>query len=159
MADAAPLAALSIEVWLGTYLKRGISAEFADYVLATFTAAAVSARLSDPAEVILLAEADEGIEGYIRLTLPTGAVAPQEAEIATLYVRPACHRRGLGRALLEAALTRARLEGCDSVTLMANTDNAAALAFYVAQGFAMTGRRDFQLNGARYPNHVMRRVL
>ena len=102
MADAAQLAALSIEVWLGTYLKRGIAAEFADYVLATFTAAAVSARLSDPAEVILLAESDAGIEGYIRLTLPTEADSPQEAEIATLYVRPACHRRGLGRALLEA---------------------------------------------------------
>ena len=42
---------------------------------------------------------------------------------------------------------------------MANTDNAAALAFYVAQGFAVTGRRDFELDGAHYPNHVMRRAL
>ncbi|WP_311202217.1 hypothetical protein [Leisingera sp. S132] len=34
MHDCSSLAALSIEVWAGTYLRNGISAHFADYVLA-----------------------------------------------------------------------------------------------------------------------------
>jgi len=35
--DASSIAALSIEVWLGTYLRRGINPFFNDYVLSEFT--------------------------------------------------------------------------------------------------------------------------
>lgn len=31
--DAAALAAISIEVWLGTYMQKGVSAFFAEYAL------------------------------------------------------------------------------------------------------------------------------
>lgn len=160
-ADASALAALSIEVWLSTYLKGGIAAGFADYVLATFTPAALRDLLSDPAQVILVAQGAEGIEGYIRLTLAdsTAAAPLREAELATLYVRPNCHRRGIGRALLAAGMARARQAGCAALSLMANVDNTAALDFYAAQGFEITGRRDFELDGVGYPNHLLRRRL
>ncbi|RLJ51509.1 hypothetical protein BCF46_1722 [Litoreibacter meonggei] len=35
--DASSMAAISMEVWIGTYLKRGVSALFAEYALKTFT--------------------------------------------------------------------------------------------------------------------------
>lgn len=35
--DASIMAAISMEVWIGTYLKRGVSTFFAEYPLETFT--------------------------------------------------------------------------------------------------------------------------
>ena len=39
--DASSIAAISIEVWIGTYLKRGVNAFFADYALQEFTPAKI----------------------------------------------------------------------------------------------------------------------
>ncbi|MEA2386199.1 MAG: hypothetical protein QOJ22_373 [Thermoleophilaceae bacterium] len=52
-----------------------------------------------------------------------------------LYVRDAARRSGLGRALVEAALDRARERGCRRIELDVNEDNAAARALYEACGF------------------------
>ena len=54
-----------------------------------------------------------------------------------LYVREAARRSGFGRALVEAAVARARERGCRRVELDVNEDNAAALALYRACGFTL----------------------
>lgn len=65
-----------------------------------------------------------------------------EAEILTLAVRPAGRRRGLGRALVEAASAEARAAGADRLFLEVAADNAAAIALYTACGFEPVGRRN-----------------
>jgi methyl coenzyme M reductase alpha subunit len=45
--DASSLAALSIEVWIGTYLRNGVSKFFADYALSTFTTQIFEAFIDD----------------------------------------------------------------------------------------------------------------
>lgn len=157
--DAASLAALSIEVWLSTYLKRGVSAPFADYVLSEFTAVALTAAISDPSQTIHVADGPDGVEGYLRLKHPDSVADGREAEVATLYIRPCCHRRGIGRALLAEAITQARAARYSALWLTANVDNRAALAFYAAEGFEITGTKDFELDGVGYPNHILRRIL
>jgi ribosomal protein S18 acetylase RimI-like enzyme len=54
-----------------------------------------------------------------------------------LYVREAARRGGFGRALVEAAVTRARERGCRRVELDVNEDNTAALALYRSCGFTL----------------------
>ena len=44
-------------------------------------------------------------------------------------------RTGLGRALVDAAVERARERGCKRIELDVNEDNAPALALYAACGF------------------------
>ena len=46
--DASSLAAVSIEVWVNTYLRDGVSPVFADYVLAEFTAQKFRNAICDP---------------------------------------------------------------------------------------------------------------
>jgi len=64
-----------------------------------------------------------------------------EAEILTLAVRPAGRRRGLGRALVQAAAAGARAAGAETLFLEVAADNAAALALYQGCGFEPVGRR------------------
>jgi tRNA threonylcarbamoyladenosine biosynthesis protein TsaB len=68
-------------------------------------------------------------------------VAGDEAEILTLAVAPGARGKGLGRALLNAAIAEAEQRGAKAVFLEVGSDNPAALALYAALGFANVGSR------------------
>jgi ribosomal-protein-alanine N-acetyltransferase len=70
-----------------------------------------------------------------------GRALAGEAEILTLAVAPTHRRRGLGRALLEAAMGVCGTLGAETMFLEVAADNAAAIALYEAAGFAPAGRR------------------
>lgn len=154
--DASSLAAISIEVWLGTYIRRGVNALFADFALAEFTTPKFAAILRDPAEYIVVSENEEGIDGFIRVS--QGEVAPvggcSETEIATLYVQPRHHGKGRGRALLGAGLRHCRDLGAPSVWLTTNSENTPAIGFYLAQGFETVGQTHFRIQDQAYLNEV-----
>jgi GNAT superfamily N-acetyltransferase len=59
----------------------------------------------------------------------------EDCWLEDLYVQERARRSGLGRALVEAALHRARERGCRRIELDVNEDNAAARALYEACGF------------------------
>ena len=67
MADAASLAALSIEVWVGTYLRQGASSFFAELVLSEFTAARIEAIVDGGIDFLIFSENLDGIDGNIRM--------------------------------------------------------------------------------------------
>ena len=59
----------------------------------------------------------------------------EDCWLEDLFVREEARGAGLGRALVEAALDRARERGCRRIELDVNEDNTAALALYEACGF------------------------
>jgi GNAT superfamily N-acetyltransferase len=59
----------------------------------------------------------------------------EDCWLEDLFVREEARRSGLGRALVEAALERARERGCKRIELDVNEDNSAARALYEACGF------------------------
>jgi ribosomal protein S18 acetylase RimI-like enzyme len=66
-----------------------------------------------------------------------------EAYLQELYVTPTRRGQGLGRALLEAALSLARERGADHIDLGTSEDDAAARALYESCGFTnREGSRD-----------------
>ena len=58
-----------------------------------------------------------------------------ECYLAELYVVPALRGRGLGRALLDAAIALARDRGADHMDLGTSDDDVAARALYESAGF------------------------
>ncbi|MBI5919867.1 MAG: ribosomal protein S18-alanine N-acetyltransferase [Nitrosomonadales bacterium] len=64
-----------------------------------------------------------------------------EAELLTIGVAAAHQRRGLGEALLRAALRLADERGLSRIFLEVRPSNAAALALYRKAGFLEVGRR------------------
>jgi ribosomal protein S18 acetylase RimI-like enzyme len=160
-ADAPVLAAISIEVWLGTYIRRGVNAFFAEFALNEFTSAKLSALLEDPNEHVIVSENEDGLDGFIRIS--HGKTAPvagcSSVEISTLYVQPRHHGRGLGRALLEQGLNYAQVKDAPSVWLTTNSENVPAIAFYLKQGFEKIGTTYFAIHDQAYLNDVFRRVV
>lgn len=159
--DVPILAAISIEVWLGTYIRRGVNAFFAEYALNEFTAARLETLLADPDEHFIVSENEDGPDGFIRISHEKAAPVENcsTLEISTLYVQPRHHGRGLGKALLEQGLQHARSTGAPSVWLAVNSENAAAIAFYLKQDFEKVGNTHFRINDQAYLNDVLRRQL
>lgn len=86
----------------------------------------------------LLGSADEdappGGVAQLRFRHSLWMAAP-DCWLEDLYVVPGARRRGLGRALVDLAVERARGRGCRRVELDVTEDNEAALAMYRAAGF------------------------
>ena len=81
---------------------------------------------------------------------PAGFIAMEDRLVEALFVHPAHHGRGLGRALLAAVADRGRL------VLDVNEANPAAIGFYERLGFERTGRSDVDAGGRPYPVLHMR---
>lgn len=87
--------------------------------------------------------------GYAGVSLlPATRTGPAEAEVHTIGVDPDRQGRGIGRALLRGLLAAADAIAA-TVYLEVRTDNAAALALYRSEGFAVLGtRRRYYASGA-----------
>ena len=95
-----------------------------------------------PAEHFLVAEVDGAVVGYARGELKVAqdvcVMADGETymEIEGMYVRPEFQRRGIGSALLEALLARARGAGVTRFQVYtANKNLDGILRFYRSRGF------------------------
>jgi GNAT superfamily N-acetyltransferase len=76
---------------------------------------------------------------------------------ASVYVRGAAARQGIGRALLHLALEHARAHGAKSIQIQASL---AGVEFYRANGFETLGRGEAVLmTGRSMACEFMRRVL
>jgi GNAT superfamily N-acetyltransferase len=114
--------------------------------------AGVERLLGDADTEFLLAAAADGEPpaGVAQLRFRFGVWrAGGDCLLEDLYVDEAARGAGLGRALVEATLDRARARGCRRVELDTNERNDAALRLYGHFGFSATangyGGRDLYL--------------
>lgn len=85
---------------------------------------------------------------YCRAGMILGRVTADEAEILTLAVDPRQRRRGVGTALLGAAMARAADLGAAFMFLEVAVTNDAARALYAGHGFTEAGlRRRYYTDG------------
>ncbi|MER8043175.1 GNAT family N-acetyltransferase [Streptomyces sp. NPDC094032] len=115
-----------------------------------------------PEDYLVAELPDTGVVGYVRLArsvpLPSNAHVRQ---IQGLVVGEAARGKGVARALLRAAMDRARWQGATRITLRVLGHNAPARALYAAEGFAVEGvlPGEFLLEGAYVDDVCMGRAL
>jgi ribosomal protein S18 acetylase RimI-like enzyme len=84
-------------------------------------------------------EADR-LAGFLAFVRPERPKLHHWADLAGMYVAPEFRRRGLGRALVDAALAHARaLPGFRQVRLSVNASNLPARSLYQSRGFKCVG--------------------
>ncbi|PTQ75207.1 GNAT family N-acetyltransferase [Celeribacter persicus] len=85
---------------------------------------------------LLVAEQDGELIGYAALVGGLQLSAQDRAmEMHHIYVEPAHRGQGIGRALSDAAMTTARMLGCETLTVAISRTSAMAKAAYRAFGF------------------------
>ena len=110
----------------------------ADLLAAIDTAQTFSAHWTLPQwDRVWVCEEGPKISGFIVLRLAAGI-----GEIVNLAVLPEDCRRGIGTALLEAALAAARNEGGEKISLEVHANNLPAQALYRKAGFNEIGIRE-----------------
>ncbi len=92
--------------------------------------------LRAPHRPVIVAAIDDELAGYVLVSLRKGARA---LRIYSLAVGARFARRGVGRALLQAAEAYARRHRREALTLEVRYDNASAIALYESCGFRQFG--------------------
>jgi ribosomal protein S18 acetylase RimI-like enzyme len=106
---------------------------------------------------VLVARIGGELAGYVKLGPPTDALSNAHVQMVQgIAVAAAFRRRGVGRALVDAAVSEARGRGARRLTLRVLSHNEAALALYESAGFVVEGvqREEFFLDG-RYVDDVL----
>jgi len=101
--------------------------------------ASVERLVEDPATDYLLGAPEEGAPaaGLVQLRYRWSVWRDAEdCELEDLFVSPDARRSGLGRALVAAAIDRARERGCGRIALDTAERNEAAVALYRSFGFS-----------------------
>jgi len=102
-----------------------------------------------PHQFALVAEADDAIVGFC----VGGRSRPPEerfqGEVYAIYVLPEHHRRGIGRALLEAATKELADRGFGSMIIWVLRENAPSRRFYERMGGIHVRDEDRELEGLR----------
>ena len=105
---------------------------------------------------VLVAELADGLAGYVKL----GQAVPLRSsehilEIKGLSVAPEHRRRGVGRALIGAAVQQARAAGARRLMLRVLGHNLAARELYAQCGFEVEGvHRELFLLDGRYVDDI-----
>ena len=152
--DAAAIARVKIAAWRAAY--RGIVPDLVlDGLDLGHEASTWRERLRDQAVVkvsvadIVEPRASPRLVGYVTEGPARGEDMAGLGEVWAIYVDPAAQGRGVGRALLDAAVRGLAARGCDEAMLWVFEANAAARGFYERMGWALDGAaKPFAIGGA-----------
>lgn len=118
-----------------------------------FKAAMDSVLADSGSSTCIVADSDEALVGSVFLypggarPYPDGDALP-EPEFRMLAVAPNARGRGIGRALVEECIRRARAAGARELGLHSSRSFRSAVAMYERMGFARVPERDFHPPGA-----------
>jgi dihydropteroate synthase len=117
-------------------------------------AAWASSTATDPARVVLIAE-DAG--GWIGTAVARVTPDDRCAHLYAMWVAPEARRRGVGRALVDAAMRWSRFAGAGTMALKVTDRAPAAAAMYRALGFAPVtgGATEAVRPGSEIPSRIL----
>ncbi|MEH6418711.1 GNAT family N-acetyltransferase [Pseudomonas sp. CGJS7] len=116
--------------------------------------------LADSGVAAWLVETADGAApvGYALVAPPKLVLADlseTDLELKRIYLLSRFHGGGVGRELMQAAVTESHARGAGRLLLGVYAGNARALAFYARNGFRQVGERRFQVGGRLYDDAIL----
>jgi GNAT superfamily N-acetyltransferase len=156
--DAASLAALATRTFVDAFAAFNKPEDLRQYLQRHFTPEQLERELADPRSTFFLAEAGSQAVAYAKMRdgeVPACVSGERPIEIHRLYALADWHGRGIGPALMNACLDRARQSGRDTVWLAVWDRNPRARNFYRKCGFTDAGSKTFQFGSDAQIDVVM----
>lgn len=158
--DAAALALLGPATFLETFAGIIAGGDILKHCERAHSLEQYQAWLSDTRYQLWLAELAPGAApiAYMLLApaqLPLIDLHAADLEIKRIYVLSKFHGGGLGGRMLAQALQYARQLQAPRLLLGVYAKNAAAIGFYQHAGFKQLGKRQFNVGGVNYDDHIM----
>ena len=157
-ADGSALAEMARRSFVETFGTLYRASDLAAFIDQAFGANGLPSQLSDPAYEVRLALDGEAIVGFAKI----GPVAfpgewPGDAiELHQLYVLGGWHGEGLGPALMDWVVARAKALKRSELILSVYVDNHRARRFYARYGFEEIGRYTFLVGEQEDDDRLMR---
>ncbi len=162
--DAAALGALGRQTFLDTFVEGfGIpypEADLTPFLDASFSAAAIAAKLDEPGAAWWVAERDGARLAFANAgpnTLPHPEARPTHMELRRLYVGKAAQGFGLGTRLLTVALNWMETHPAGPLWIGVWSGNLKAQRLYAAHGFEKAGEYQYPVGSWRDDEFILRR--
>jgi len=136
--------------------------DLAHYMRQAFSSEQITAELSDPKSIFLIASIDEKAAGYAKLVVDNtepGITATRPIELSRLYSHQEFLGKGVGQNLMDACFERAKNDGHDVMWLGVWEYNPRAQRFYEKNGFRVVGNHTFQLGSDAQTDLLMQKEL
>ncbi|MEO6069838.1 MAG: GNAT family N-acetyltransferase [Chitinophagaceae bacterium] len=161
-ADAGLIADISRQTFYDTFSAQNREEDMDKFMKEQFAKEALMEEVGAIGNTFLMAYVEEEIVGYVRLR--EGPISGDEAsvaslEIARLYAVSAMIGKGIGKALMEAALNVAVQKNKCVVWLGVWEKNSRAIAFYQQWGFEKFDEHDFILGNDVQRDWLMKKNL
>lgn len=162
--DAQPLASLGARLFTEAYGPTHPEPELSRYLARSFSVGEVRLAISDDDVSMFMVEDSSGVPiayAYLRAASkpPSGVDGQHPAEIVRFYVDSACQGRGVGAALMDVCLTKAKERGADVIWLQVWTEAPWAVGFYQRMGFSVVDSAPFYFGDRIDNDHIMSRPL
>lgn len=162
IADLETLRTIGIETFTDTFGQFNTPENMQAYLNKAYAPALLQQELTTVGSSFQLLFVDDQLAGYLKFNVDQAQTEPRGAqtlEIERIYIRKAFKRQGLGRYLIQYAISQAQAQQKKQIWLGVWEHNAPAYAFYGAMGFHETGAHVFQLGTDRQRDIIMEKTL
>jgi ribosomal protein S18 acetylase RimI-like enzyme len=156
--DAKMLAELGARTFYDTFAKDNTPENIDAYLKKSFSPEIQFNELSQPDIIFLIAEFEDMPIGYAQLMINSkdeSIRSTQPLEIRRIYASQEYLGKGVGKELMQAITSEAKLRGCDCIWLGVWEKNQRAIDFYEKWGFREVGTHIFSVGDDPQNDFVM----
>lgn len=138
--DLATLKRISIQTFSDTFGEYNTEANMNQFFEESYNLDQLKSEMDDINSQFYFIRVDGDIAGYTKLN-----VDGEIFELERIYILNSYQKYGLGRLLVDHAISAAKLHNCSQIRLGVWENNDNALAFYQQMGFQKVGQHVFKL--------------
>lgn len=158
LADVPQLSTLGRKVFVDTYGETAAPEDMRRHVENYFGEPSIRSEIELASVQYLLASAGDSCAGLVKIRnsdAPQAVPASPAVEVQQLYVSTDFQRRGVGRLLMDRAMSIATDRGAAGVWLSVWTEADWATSFYLNYGFVTLDEIPFMLGKTEYIDYLM----